>query len=697
MRLPNRRRSPSTCFPRRRSLVGIFTFGLAAAACGAPAGKAAEDPAGADKAAAGPSIGEAAAREGGLSMLGGGASRDRTASTDVFAATKVDGNAIKLDGQVKEWPALKSADVIVEGHGTHAEFGVAYDATRLFVAGVIADAKFVRTSKFGAGEDHASLLLAFPTDKGGYSVHEIGLFPGRPGHSAGSVRFMDGPRKGQTVPNAKIVEMDSGHGVDFEAAMPWTTFPEARLVRVGLRASVRYHDAETSGNVTSIVATSTGDASNPDALAALPLDSEHAVFDGLLVPKGLTATAPRFDLVTDVAGDEMKERVTVYDHWFVIAGPGYRGGKEYFFREIPHDVTKLEARDLTGRKKADLVVSTRRIRGTTTRDAVEVWSVLKGDEPETVFSQDVRLTSANKKVSSALRFGEREIEVSVEPATAWDAATFSEPVESGWDPILLPWGTVRSRLLKFDGSRFALAKEMSQPGIATPGPATAVTREPPLTAPKTPDVKRGGDLSASLLDQYRRDKNVPATEVPRFDASVNVAEDGRPERVVVLGRDLVVFGPGFRGGNQYAVVTMGTFAEPGDVKDVTARDLTGDGAAEVIVRGVVRRKADPGGVLTSDVTFVYSVKEGAPARIFAIETSREVGDKRIQGSVQFVPAAGGRTFDVLAQAGRAFGWTAATYPFPEETSGGAVEPLLLPWGATKMVRYGWTGSAFDKK
>ncbi len=89
--------------------------------------------------------------------------------------------------------------------------------------------------------------------------------------------------------------------------------------------------------------------------------------------------------------------------------------------------------------------------------------------------------------------------------------------------------------------------------------------------------------------------------------------------------------------------------------------------------------------------FVYQVSEDSIERIFGIETGRELGSKRVQGLVQFIPAPGGKSFDVLAAPGRATGWTAKTYPWAQDAPGsGSIEPVLLPWGGIGSVRYHWS-------
>jgi hypothetical protein len=204
-------------------------------------------------------------------------------------------------------------------------------------------------------------------------------------------------------------------------------------------------------------------------------------------------------------------------------------------------------------------------------------------------------------------------------------------------------------------------------------------------------------MAAQVLEQFRRDRSVGADVAPRVDLKVHVAGDPRPERVVLIGRDLVVFGPGFQGGTGYAYATLNEFADAADIADVSARDLTGDGAADLVVRGV-RHQAVGGGSVDVEMMLVYQVKADGISRIFGIETAREQARKRVQGLVQFVPAAGGKTFEILAAPGRVTGWTERSYPWAQDTPGaGELEPLLLPWGGVASVRYGWNGTQFVAK
>ncbi len=194
---------------------------------------------------------------------------------------------------------------------------------------------------------------------------------------------------------------------------------------------------------------------------------------------------------------------------------------------------------------------------------------------------------------------------------------------------------------------------------------------------------------------------MPESVHPRVDLQAHVDGDARPERVLLIGRDIVIFGPGFKGGTAYAYLTLSQFADAADIEELTTRDVTGDGAQELIVRGVRHVSAQSAGTIDMHVMFIYQLKSGVITRIFGIETARAQGSKRIEGNVQMVPGQHGAVVDV--HAGRAQGWTDKTYPFtqdqpsaPGAASSSAYEPLLLPWGGIDHVRYAYNGTAFAR-
>jgi hypothetical protein len=692
---------------------------LTLVACGGGSSSSPKTAADAKKASGAPqdvSIGDIAAAQGGLDALGGGSNRSNAqiaaGATSGLRFDRVDKDSpVKMDGALREWPARAAARKVLSGDASKTAFAVAlqYDEAHLYVGAEVGDSGFVRSARFADTEDHAVLSIAFPVGTGSaLAAYDVGLFAGEPGETTGVVRFASGGRRGQAVPGARIVEAPTSGGYTFEVEIPWTAFPEGHTTRVGLRASVRYVDSDGPNAVKAVVASSDGDAAHAAQLPPILTEPEQAIVEGLLVPKNLLGAAPRFDIVADVAGDAMKERIAVYDQYVTICGPHYRGGSQFFFRDAGGELASLDVRPITGRAKDDLVVQRKVQLGGAQRQYFEVWSILgegKGrraqDEPQTVFGHEIAVTSGSNHVVNAVHVSGHDIEIATEAAVGWDPSSYTEPTTTDVDPVLLPWGAVKSQVFRFDGSKFTKVKEVAQqpapgaPGAPSP-PETykSTLAEARAAEPATPEMTKGRDLSKDVLAQYRQDHGVGANVKARVDVQVNAGgDDARPERVLLIGKDIVVFGPGFKNGTGYAALTLSQFASDDDVKDMSVRDLTGDGAADFVVRGVRRVN----GVETESI-FIYWLDGGdAITRVFAIETGREQRAKRIQGLVQFVPSDDHKSFEIDVRPGIARGWNKRTYPWPQEQPGGQVEPLLLPWGGIESLRYAWDGAKFAQK
>lgn len=595
---------------------------------------------------------------------------------------------VKLDGVLDEWPAPAKATVTSGSTTSGLTVALQCDDAKLYVGGDVHDSNFV------AGKDHVSLVLAVPTPGGTYATYEIGFYPGKPGDSEGSVRGRRG-----SVAGAKIVEAPEDGGVTFEATVPWSALPEARVTRVGIHGIATYVDAGGS------IATGPGDASHPRDMPWVPSEPELALIEQVLSEHGYTKRSPDAELVADLTGNGTRERVAVWGTTLTIVGASYLGGTGYFVRDLQGELVKLEARDVTGRRGADVIVRRKQSVGDAEREYLEVLSAISSTAaPTLTFAHEIAIRQSDKRIDNAVHLGRGVIDVSIEPPTHWDAMSYQEPVASDCEPILFPWGGVRSQTYRFDGSKFAKAKEATKRD-ETPRNAPMASGDggsdraapPRPEEPPTPKVGRGGDMGGdmkSLLDTYRKDRGVSAA--PKVDLKVQVAGDDSPERVLLVGRDIVVFGPGFKGGSAYAYVTLQQFSDASDISDMSARDLTGDGAADLVVRGVRHVKSDHGTV-DEEVMFVYQVQGDSIARIFGIETGRELGSKRIQALVQFIPGSSGKAFDILAAPGRAMGWSEKTYPWTQDPPGsGPIEPLLLPWGGMSSVRYTWSGSGFTR-
>ena len=600
---------------------------------------------------------------------------------------------IKLDGMIREWPtALTTLGKTISGspgQDTKMRGTIAYDETNIYIAAEFNDEKLVRTAKCVDAEDHASLLLAFP-NHGSYTLHEVDLFPGDPGKAAGCVKM-----KGAPVVGAKIIEAPRGvpGQYSFEAVIPWKTFPEAARFRVGLRGALRYYDGD-GRSIKAIISTST-DVS-PGDLPRLAIDAEQSLEDGLLKEKRITSP-PVHDKFADLFGDGMVERIAVYDRYLVVLGPRYREGREYYFNDLGVDVSAgqlpmFDVRDVNGDGKADIIMRRRIGKPGEYREILVVLGMGASEAPFQLFQHEVGIRGPSGSISNEVRFGPKSIEILPGTVTGYTAANYREPVESQMDPLLFPWGPIRSQTYEWNGKTYIKSHEEKQ---AQSRVARTKSRAlPPPARPPTAD-----EMQDQVYALYKRDRRVNGNEKPRFDVATDLAEDERNERVLLHGRDLVVFGKGFKSGAGYAVLTLEQFNDASDVVDLSARDITDDGKAEIFVRGVMRSKAPkesgikPGTMVGREVLLVYSVGPRGISRVFGAETGRELAGKRVQGALAFLPGAKG--LDIEVRPGQAFGFTDRTYPFAQDRDKvGGLEPLLLPWGGSAQTRYHWDGVQF---
>jgi hypothetical protein len=610
------------------------------------------------------------------------------------------GEKVRIDGDLREWPNKmtelgETLSGSASGGEPSASVTLGYDETTLYVVMRVNDSKLVRTSGAGSNEDHATLYLSFP--KG--ATHEIDLYPGAPGKSAGVIKLGN-----EKVSGSKLVEAPAAKGYAIEATIPWSAFPEAAKTRVGLRAAVRFTDSDAAGSVKAVIGTAGGTAGK--ALPPLLLSTEQGLDRALVRDKGLSSNAAR-EVYGNVSGDAMIERVAVFGPYLAIVGPTFRGGKEFYYGELGVEdasmVTRLELEDFDGDGLEEIVVQKRVGGKDRYRELIQVMKIGKDDTPFLAFTHEVGIKTPDGSVANKVSVRKGTIEISQGESDGFEPGTYSEVMPAEYGSALLPWETVKSKSFKWQGGALKPAGETSwTPKVsgakggakASKSSSSSSGASSGPIAPPAPRAPSADEMLDRVYALYKRDRG--AGGKPRFDFVTDVAGDRGPERVVVHEKDIVVFGKGFKGGTSYAYITVGV-AEGKDILDATARDLTGDGKAEIIVRGVLHAKASKalgGDVVDRYAVFVYSVQGDAVTRVFAAETGRAVEKDRVLGSVAFVPAEKG-ALRIELRPGKAVGWTEKTYPFPEDTTtAGGLEPLVLPWSETSSRAYKWSGSAF---
>jgi len=610
-----------------------------------------------------------------------------------ISAEPVDDVKIRIDGDLREWPN-KMTDLgdTLDGKPSAGDprvaATVAYDEGSLYVVLKVFDRQISRTAAAGEKEDHATLHLSFPKGQ----TYALDLFPGQPGKVAGAVKL-----KGRPVSGAKIVEAPTDKGLSVEAQIPWTAFSEAARTRVGLRATITYTDVD-GGSIKAVIGTS--QARSGRAMPPLLLANEQGLEESIIRAKGLPASPAR-EAYGNVAGDGMVERVAVWGGNLVIIGPHFRKGKEFYFADLGVEgagkVERLELIDFDGDGRDEIALQKKVGSSDKYREVLTVIKVDASEQPFLAFAHEVGIKTKDGEIRNKVKLSKAGIEIAQGESDGFEPGSFSEVQPSDMGATLLPWESVGSRTFTWKGKGFEPAGETSFTpkggvgGAAAKRPKSKAGRDEPPTPP-APRPPTAGEMLDRVYALYKRERGVSGK--PSFDFVTDVAGDTGTERVLIHGKDMVVFGKGFREGLSYAFISVGV-ADPKDILDATARDLTGDGKAEIIVRAVLHAKASKalgGDTVDRHALMIYSVQGDGLVRIFGAETGRALGKDQIIGAVSFTP--GRRGFDIELRPSRAVGWTEQSYPFPvDTTAAGGLEPLLLPWSGGSR-KYQYDGKSF---
>ncbi len=602
--------------------------------------------------------------------------------------------AVRIDGSLRDFRDVQMDRVGTSGTSS-MRYALGYDANGFYVAAHVDDERLVRRSAAGGRNDDAIVLTVASPGERGEVASEVWIHPGVPGRMAGVV--LVGPRGGRPRParDARVVESGQDGGYDVEAFVPFASIPGAVDWQRG-RAAIRLSDVDQETGRVQPTEHASAPSGEPSRMPYVTgTGGELGALASFLRERRVDRSAVTFDLRGDVAGDERPERVVIAAGQAATMGAGYRDGGGYDYQGLGDlvgaGVVSAELRDLTGDRKAELVVTAETRGPAGMRRIATVYTYARGRiEPVWAAVIGVRnrlgAVDGRLEIEPARRGAPRMI---VHAGTSNGLGPQNCRIQDRGDaePLLAPWGPIASQIYQYDGNDFVRVGETPNrdyvPPAAQPTPVTTAptpatpTRPTPAPTPRAPTMEQ-------LVAAVRRERAIPPATAARFELRANVAEGAEPEELLVLGKTLVVVGPGFRGGSSYFHFDL-PVATPDDLLEVTATDVTGDGRAEVLAR--IRQQLGQG--FTREVLVVHRFTPSGFPRVLAVEVMRTDGTRRVENRVR--PTGRGATAALVIEPGNATGWNRASWPFAGFANDG-VGPLLLPW-QDQAKRYRLDGDA----
>jgi len=193
-----------------------------------------------------------------------------------------------------------------------------------------------------------------------------------------------------------------------------------------------------------------------------------------------------------------------------------------------------------------------------------------------------------------------------------------------------------------------------------------------------------GEGQRDLLGSFAQTKRLIGVE-PRYDFRANVSGDAQPERIAIVDRYVVVYGPGYRKGETYNYFAL-PYSIGGGLSDAQLADLTGDGRAELVAR--VRQQNAVG---IRELWLALTLDETSMVPLFTVETKKELKGGFVDSTLSLGPAVAGKPRRVELKIGRAVGLDASTY---REVPASDAEPLLLPWGEVEQRSFAYDATRF---
>jgi hypothetical protein len=363
---------------------------------------------------------------------------------------------LQLDGLLTDWKGAEAVYVnqvsqVISGHKQWTgpsdlsfEIYCNHDETRLYLALNVNDEYFIRTPQ-AQGDDH--VLIHFGRSR-------LEVYPGD--LKSVPARLLWGGKKGGK--GMKMAEALQQHGYSLELQLPLGLLPGFRKGMTSFAAAVWVADSDSKAQRRTQTILGTA----PSAAEGRFVFSEaHRELQGFLQDKGYGPRDIRFDKQADVVGDKTAERVLLVGKTIAIMGQDLPGGA-YFYLDLAvaraQDISWLKLVDLNGDKKVELLTRHLESSHNGRRELISVFrynssnrfvrafvhEILKGQDDRTLSN---RLTIKHHRQGNDLMF-DRPL------AKGFTEKTYQEQPASDCFPILLPWGSEKSRTFRFEGDSY---------------------------------------------------------------------------------------------------------------------------------------------------------------------------------------------------------------------------------------------------
>jgi len=362
---------------------------------------------------------------------------------------------------------------------------LAYDASHLYVAMAVTDDRQVRTKKPGYEEDHVEILIDVPPWGPG-DRRAIEFFPERKFPTFHPALRLTSGTKTTKIKGAKFTMTTGATSWDAEMSIPLASIPGLESALVASRWAIVAVDSDTKEGtpvretVLATAGTYNADTFSQDVVetTAVALENVKGVMGEFLKDVKISADSVKLDYVDMAMGKEL-ELLAKGGPFIGVMGPGFMSGSSYAYIKLPvvdgSDVLALEAKDVTGDSKADLVIRYREKNNLGSRVVLAVYAFI-ASEIQKVLAQEIEISQKDKSIGCKAELlpdgpgGSMMVLVTPGKAKGWTESSYKNVPEYGTGPVLPPWDPAGRKLWIYSGLEYKLSEADKIDSYLSPKP-----------------------------------------------------------------------------------------------------------------------------------------------------------------------------------------------------------------------------------